>query len=316
MNFFDKLKSGLSKTREQVFNQIQDTIFFARKIDDDLLEEIEDLLIAGDVGVSTTIEIIDRVKRQVKRNNYENSDQLFGILKDEIARMFEAPQQKELQLLPVPFVIFVVGVNGTGKTTSIAKLAWRYKQEGKEVLLVAADTFRAAAIEQLQIWAERAGVDIIKHKENADPSAVVHDAMQSAKNRGKQVVIIDTAGRLHTRVNLMEELKKMQRVMRKIIPEAPHQTLLVLDATTGQNAISQARQFIKTIGVDGIILTKLDGTAKGGVVIAISHELKLPVEYIGLGEKIDDLEPFDPDLFAQGLFGKDNDRKGPDREVT
>ncbi len=310
MDFFDKLKSGLSKTREQVFNQIQDVIFFARKIDDDLLEEIEDLLISGDVGVSTTTDIIERVKHQVKRKNYENADQLFQILKEEIAGMFESPRSEQDQSLPVPFVIFVVGVNGTGKTTSIAKLAWRYKQEGKDVLLVAADTFRAAAIEQLQIWADRAGVDMIKHQEGADPSAVVYDALQSARSRGKQVVIIDTAGRLHTRVNLMEELKKMQRVIRKIIPEAPHQTLLVLDATTGQNSISQAKQFIGSIGADGIILTKLDGTAKGGVVIAISHELKLPVEYIGLGEQIDDLEPFDPRLFAEGLFQPYNEQAG------
>ncbi|MBN2364576.1 MAG: signal recognition particle-docking protein FtsY [Calditrichaeota bacterium] len=312
MNLFDKLKSGLSKTRRQVFDQIQDVIFFARTIDDDLLEEIEELLIAGDVGVDTTLEIIERVKRQVKRRNYENADQLFNLLKEEIAGMFVPPANKHEQENPIPFVIFVVGVNGTGKTTSIAKLAWRYRQKDKNVLLVAADTFRAAAIEQLQIWSERAGVDMVKHQEGADPSAVVFDAMTHAKNQHREVVIIDTAGRLHTKVNLMEELKKMKRVIQKIIPEAPHQKLLVLDATTGQNAVLQARQFIEVIGIDGIILAKLDGTAKGGSVIGISHTLELPVEYVGLGEKIDDLEPFDPQLFAEGLFQLNN-QKIPDK---
>lgn len=302
MSLFEKFKRSLSKTREQVFNQIQDVIFFARKIDDDLLEKIEDLLISGDVGVSTTQEIMERVKQQVKRKNYDDTTHLFEILKEEIAGMFIAGGASSADFQFNPFVIFVVGVNGTGKTTSIAKLARRFQNEGKQVLLVAADTFRAAAIEQLEIWADRVGVDMIKHREGADPSAVVFDALQAAKSRQKDVVIIDTAGRLHTKVNLMEELKKMQRVMQKVIPEAPHQTLLVLDAITGQNSVSQSRQFIDTIGVDGIILTKLDGTAKGGAVIAISHELNLPVEYVGLGEKIDDLEPFDGKLFAEGLF--------------
>ncbi|MCK4892774.1 MAG: signal recognition particle-docking protein FtsY [Calditrichia bacterium] len=302
MSLFEKFKRSLSKTREQVFNQIQDVIFFARKIDDDLLEKIEDLLISGDVGVSTTQEIMERVKQQVKRKNYNDTTHLFEILKEEIAGMFIAGGASAADFQFNPFVIFVVGVNGTGKTTSIAKLARRFQNEGKQVLLVAADTFRAAAIEQLEIWADRVGVDMIKHREGADPSAVVFDALQAAKSRQKDVVIIDTAGRLHTKVNLMEELKKMRRVMQKVIPEAPHQTLLVLDATIGQNSVSQSRQFIDTIGVDGIILTKLDGTAKGGAVIAISHELNLPVEYVGLGEKIDDLEPFDGKLFAEGLF--------------
>jgi fused signal recognition particle receptor len=302
MSVFEKFRRSLSKTREQVFNQIQDVIFFARKIDDDLLEEIEDLLISGDVGVSTTQEIMERIKRQVKRKNFEDPAQLFEILKEEISGMFISGVTSPATSHFKPFVIFVVGVNGTGKTTSIAKLAQRYQNEGKQVLLVAADTFRAAAIEQLEIWADRVGSDMIKHSEGSDPSAVVFDALQAARNREKDVVIIDTAGRLHTKINLMEELKKMQRVMQKVIPEAPHQTLLVLDATTGQNSVSQSRQFIDSIGVDGIVLTKLDGTAKGGAVIAISHELELPVEYVGLGEKIDDLEPFDSKLFAEGLF--------------
>jgi fused signal recognition particle receptor len=302
MGFLDKIKKGLSKTREQVFDQIHDTIFFARKIDDELLEEIEDLLIMGDVGVDTTAEIIEHLKKQVKRQNYNTAEQLYDILKEEIINLLQSSQPKKWEVLPQPFVIFVVGVNGTGKTTSIAKLARQYIQGGKKVLLVAADTFRAAAIQQLQIWADRVGAEVIKHQDGADPSAVVFDSLQAAKSRRTDVVIIDTAGRLHTKVNLMEELKKMHRVIQKIIPNAPHQSLLVLDASTGQNAISQAKQFIEAVQVDGIVLAKLDGTAKGGAVIGISHQLNIPVLYIGLGEKMDDLEPFDANLFVEGLF--------------
>jgi fused signal recognition particle receptor len=302
MGFLDKIKNGLSKTREQVFDQIHDTIFFARKIDDELLEEIEDLLIMGDVGVDTTTEIIENLKKKVKKQNYDTAEQLYDILKEEIVNLLRSSPTKKWDVLPRPFVIFVVGVNGTGKTTSIAKLARRYKEGGKKVLLVAADTFRAAAIQQLQIWAERVGAEIIKHQDGADPSAVVFDSLQAAKSRQTDVVIIDTAGRLHTKINLMEELKKMHRVIQKIIPDAPHQSLLVLDASTGQNAISQAKQFIEAVQVDGIVLAKLDGTAKGGAVIGISHQLNLPVLYIGLGEKMDDLEPFDANLFVEGLF--------------
>lgn len=302
MNFLNKIKNGLRQTREQVFDQISEVIHYARKIDDELLEEIEDLLISGDVGLETTTEIMDRVKKQVKRQNYESTDDLFRILKGEISHLFAQTSTSAAQISEKPYVIFVIGVNGTGKTTSIAKMAWQMKQDGKQVLLVAADTFRAAAIEQLQIWADRAGCELIKHQDGADPGAVVYDALQAAKNRKKDIVIIDTAGRLHTKLNLMEELKKMKRVIQKVIPTAPHKTLLVLDATIGQNAISQAKQFIEAIGVDGIVLTKLDGTAKGGAVIAISHQLNLPVEFVGLGEKLEDLEPFDPKLFVEGLF--------------
>lgn len=302
MNFFNKLKMGLSRTREQVFGQIQTAIFASRKIDDELLEEIEDLLIAGDVGVDTTAEIIENLKTYVKRKRVETSEQLYQALKEVIAGMFSPPVAVEPAGLPKPYVILVVGVNGTGKTTSIAKIANRYKKEGRDVLLVAADTFRAAAIEQLQIWADRLGVDLIKHQDGADPAAVVFDAMQAAKARNKDVAIIDTAGRLHTRVNLMEELRKIRRVIQKVFPDAPHETLLVLDATIGQNAISQARQFIDAVGVNGIVLTKLDGTAKGGAVIGISHTLKIPVRYIGVGEQMDDLQPFDPQMFVEGLF--------------
>jgi fused signal recognition particle receptor len=300
MGLFDKIKKGLSKTREQVFDQIHEVIHYARQIDDELLQEIEDLLISGDVGVNTTLEIIERVKKQVKRKNYNTSDELFEILKEEIKGLFTL--QKEEDIPVPPKVIFVVGVNGTGKTTSIAKLAWRYKEQKKDILLVAADTFRAAAIDQLKIWADRVGTDLIQHQDGADPGAVVYDALNTAKIKQKDVVIIDTAGRMHTKVNLMDELKKIKRVIQKVIPEAPHQTLLVLDATIGQNAISQAKQFIEAIGINGIILTKLDGTAKGGAVIGISHQLDLPVLYVGLGEKIDDLEPFESALYVEGLF--------------
>jgi len=302
MSLLGKIKKGLSKTREQVFDHIHDAIFYARTIDENLLEEIEDLLIVGDVGVDTTIEIIDRLKKHVKNRNYHSTEQLYEILKEEIIDILSITPLKKWDVLPRPYVVFIVGVNGTGKTTSIAKLAWRYQQQGKKVLLVAADTFRAAAIEQLQIWADRVGAEMIKHREGADPSAVVYDSLQAAINRQFDVVIIDTAGRLHTKVNLMEELKKMYRVINRIVSDAPHQSLIVLDASTGQNAISQAKQFMETVNVDGIVLSKLDGTAKGGVVIGISHQLNLPVVYVGLGEKIDDLEPFDPRLFVKGLL--------------
>ncbi len=302
MNFLNKLKQGLTKTREQVFDQIQNAILSASKIDDSLLEEIEDILIAGDVGVDTTSLIIGHLKEEVKKRKYQYTEQLYKLLKEEIIGLLLAGGEENGKPAQPPFVILVVGVNGTGKTTSIAKLANIFKNQGQSVLLVAADTFRAAAIEQLQIWAERAGVDIIKHQSGADPGAVAFDALRAAQARKTDVVIIDTAGRLHTKVNLMEELKKIQRVMQKVIPEAPHQTLLVLDGTVGQNAISQAKQFIDAVGVNGIILTKLDGTAKGGAVIGISHRLNLPVKYVGLGEKIDDLQPFDPEAFVEGLF--------------
>ncbi len=301
MGFLEKVKKGLSRTREQVFGQIQDVIFAYRKIDDELLEEIEDLLISGDVGVETTREIIERLQMRIRRKNAKTSEELYQLLKEVITEMF-VPAPPPPNPLPKPYVILVVGVNGTGKTTSIAKIARRYQNEGKDVLLVAADTFRAAAIEQLEIWAQRLNADIIKHQSGADPAAVVYDAMQAAKARGKDVAIIDTAGRLHTKVNLMEELRKIRRVIRKVLPEAPHETLLVLDATIGQNAISQAKQFIEAVDVNGIVLTKLDGTAKGGAIIGISHTLKLPVRYIGVGEQMDDLQPFDAAQFVEGLF--------------
>ncbi|RMG66691.1 MAG: signal recognition particle-docking protein FtsY [Calditrichaeota bacterium] len=300
--FLEKFKQGLQKTRTQVFDRLQHTIKAKRKIDDELLDELEEILISGDVGVDTALALIERVKKRVKKEKYMDTEDLLRILKSEFASLFPRPSEARATSNSKPFVILVVGVNGTGKTTSIARLAHLYKKQGKQVLLAAADTFRAAAIEQLQVWADRLGVECIKHKSGSDPSAVVFDALQAARARGTDVVIIDTAGRLHTKVNLMEELKKIRRVIQKVIPDAPHQVLLVLDATIGQNSISQARQFLEAVGVNGIVLTKLDGTAKGGAVLGIAHQLKVPVLYVGLGEGLEDFAEFDPESFVEGLF--------------
>lgn len=302
VSVFDKIKKGISKTKSQVFDRVTYAIKAKKRIDDELLEDIEEILISGDVGVETTLHIIDEVKRRVKKERYEDSDDLLKILKEEVAAVFPESKFQRSNLLPNPYIILVVGVNGTGKTTSIAKLANRFQQEGKRVLLAAADTFRAAAIEQLQEWANRINVEIIKHQSGSDPGAVVFDALQAAHSRQAEVIIIDTAGRLHTKVNLMEELKKIRRVIQKVFPDAPHLNLLVIDATTGQNAVNQARQFIDSVEVNGIVLTKLDGTAKGGAIIGIAHQLNLPVEYVGVGEAIDDLQPFNPEFYAEGLF--------------
>ncbi len=301
-SLFDKLKKGISKTKTQVFDRVSYAIRAKKKIDEDLLEEIEEILISGDVGVEATRHIIEEVKKRVKRERYEDSEDLFRILKEEVANAFPRDDFRETHLPANPYIILIVGVNGTGKTTSIAKLANRFQQQGKKVLLAAGDTFRAAAIEQLQEWADRVQVELVKHQSGSDPAAVVFDALQAARSRGAEVIIIDTAGRLHTKVNLMEELKKIRRVIQKVVPQAPHLSLLVLDATTGQNALNQARQFIDSAGVNGIVLTKLDGTAKGGAIIGIAHELKIPVRYVGVGEAMDDLQPFDPQLYAEGLF--------------
>ncbi len=287
-----------------MFGKIGNVLSRHNKIDDDLLEELEEILITGDVGVDTTMEIIEHLRQRVRKEKFETPEELNAILKDEIAKQLEFPQE-ETGERPKPFVILVVGVNGTGKTTSIAKLAYHYQQQGKKVLLAAADTFRAAAIEQLDIWAKRLGCDIIKHQPNADPAAVVFDALSAAKARGADYVIIDTAGRLHTKVNLMAELEKIYKVIRKQIPDAPHEVILVLDAGNGQNAISQAREFVKAAKVNSIFLTKLDGTAKGGVVLSIKRQLGIPVKYIGLGEKMTDFELFNPNEFVEGLFAKE-----------
>jgi fused signal recognition particle receptor len=303
--YFDKLKAGLAKTRKFLVKNIDDILLGEKVIDQKLFEELEETLITSDVGPAFTYELIEKMKEQVKRKELGDPELLRKILRDTITdtlRKSEAPlsiPQNEL------FTIMVVGVNGTGKTTTIGKLARNLKNSGLSVMLVAADTFRAAAIEQLEIWSQRVEVPLIKQKFGADPSAVVFDAIHAAKARKADVVIIDTAGRLHTKVNLMEELKKMKRIMGRELPGAPHEILLVLDATTGQNAVVQAKMFNEEIGVTGIILTKLDGTAKGGVIIGIARELSIPIRYIGIGEGLDDLKSFHSEEFVGALFEQD-----------
>ncbi|MCK4558422.1 MAG: signal recognition particle-docking protein FtsY [Calditrichia bacterium] len=299
---FNRLQASLKKTREGTFKKLNRIFTAKRKIDDDLLDEIEEILIAGDVGVETTLDIIDKLKQRVRDEKYETSDELECLIRDEIKNILIVPASQDKQGLQI---VLVVGVNGTGKTTSIAKLAHKYKSEGKSVLLAAADTFRAAAIEQLSVWAERVNCEIIKHQDGADPSAVVFDAISAAQARSVDYLIIDTAGRLHTKSNLMAELTKIFRVINKRIPDAPDQVILVLDASTGQNAVNQAKEFQQVARVDSIFLAKLDGTAKGGVVLAINKELQIPVKYIGTGEKVDDMEEFDPGSFVEGLFVKE-----------
>jgi fused signal recognition particle receptor len=296
--YFRRLKDRLSKTRK-TFSDGFDNIFAAKeRIDDDLLEQLEELLITSDIGVQTTSTLI----QNVSSSKIIEVDQIKSLLKDEILAILQPCKSDPEKTMSSPWVIMVVGVNGTGKTTTIGKLAARATASGKKVLIAAADTFRAAAIEQLVIWAERAQADIIKHREMADPAAVAFDAVEAAIARGADMVLIDTAGRLHTKVNLMEELKKIKRIISKKIPDAPQEILLVLDATTGQNALSQAQLFNDALGVTGLALTKLDGTAKGGIVISICNSLKIPLKYIGIGEKIEDLQKFDATQFVRALF--------------
>jgi fused signal recognition particle receptor len=296
--YFRRLKDRLSKTRK-TFSDGFDNIFAAKeRIDDDLLEQLEELLITSDIGVQTTSTLI----QNVSSSKIIEVDQIKSLLKDEILAILQPCKSEPEKTMSSPWVIMVVGVNGTGKTTTIGKLAARATASGKKVLIAAADTFRAAAIEQLVIWAERAQADIIKHREMADPAAVAFDAVEAAIARGADMVLIDTAGRLHTKVNLMEELKKIKRIISKKIPDAPQEILLVLDATTGQNALSQAQLFNDALGVTGLALTKLDGTAKGGIVISICNSLKIPLKYIGIGEKIEDLQKFDATQFVRALF--------------
>ena len=308
-NLLTKFKQGLSKTREGMFGRIREVIRLRPELDGEALEEIEEILIQADVGVDPTLRIVDRLRERV--NAGETSDNPEGavrrLLEDEILQILQTPSHKVSTLRPAapPYVILVVGVNGVGKTTTIGKMAGRYRAEGKRVLLAACDTFRAAAIDQLSVWAERTGADIVRHQPGADPASVAFDALSAAGSRGIDVVLIDTAGRLHTRVNLMEEVKKIRRVLGKRQEGAPHETLLVLDATTGQNAVAQARQFHADLEVTGLVLAKLDGTAKGGVVVAIAHELGLPVRMVGLGEGPDDLNDFDPEAFVKALFEDD-----------
>ena len=300
--FFQRLKEGLRKTHQGMVSKIDQLVSVKRKIDDRLLEELEEILITSDIGIKTTRQLLDKVTEKVKRKELDDADQLKKTLLEEM-HLILSRQEKPLEVSSAkPFVIMVIGVNGTGKTTTISKMAQKFKGQGKSVLLVAGDTFRAAAIEQLEIWGQRVGCEVIKHQSGSDPSAVVFDALKAGKARGSDIIIVDTAGRLHTKVNLMEELKKVKRIMARELPQSPHEILLVLDATTGQNAISQAKIFAKEVGVTGIALTKLDGTAKGGILVSISDELKIPIRYIGIGEKADDLREFSARDFVDALF--------------
>lgn len=302
MGVFEKLKNGLKKTRESIANKIDQVLVSFGKVDEELFEELEEVLITSDVGVETSINIIGQLREMVKKEKITTAEGVREALKRIISEKL-SHEQADLDLSTKPSVIVVIGVNGVGKTTSIGKLAYMLRMQGKKVLVAAADTFRAAAIDQLEIWTRRAGVGIIKHSEGADPSAVVFDAIQSAKSKDVDVLICDTAGRLHTKKNLMEELRKLFRIISRELPGAAVETLLVLDATTGQNAVSQAKTFSEVSQLTGIILTKLDGTAKGGIILSIKDELNVPVKFVGVGEQMDDLQPFVPKDFAAALLG-------------
>jgi fused signal recognition particle receptor len=301
-SFFERLKKGLSKTREILSTDIDELFTGKREIDDSLLEELEELLITSDIGVRTSMELIQKISK--KSSKISDANQLKNALKEEMLSLLnlQTPKQIPEAASAKPRVIMVIGINGVGKTTTIGKLAAKFNSEGKKVLIAAADTFRAAAVEQLVIWADRADAQIVKHKDNADPASVAYDSIEAAIARGMDVVLVDTAGRLHTKVNLMEELKKIKRIISKKLAGAPHEILLVLDATTGQNALSQAKLFDDALGVTGIALTKLDGTAKGGVVVSICNTLKIQLKYIGIGENIDDLQDFNSKEFVDALF--------------
>jgi fused signal recognition particle receptor len=303
----ENLDQGLSKTKESVFKKLSRAVIGKSKVDDEVLDNLEEVLISSDVGVETTLKIIGRIEERVSRDKYMGVSELNGILKEEIAALLEENNSDDtadfdLPRTEGPYVIMVVGVNGVGKTTTIGKLAYNFKEAGKSVILGAADTFRAAAIEQLEIWANRVDVPIVKQKMGADPASVAYDTLSSAKANNVDVVIIDTAGRLHNKINLMNELTKIKSVMQKIVPDAPHEVLLVLDGSTGQNAFEQAKQFTKATEVTALVLTKLDGTAKGGVVIGISDQFKIPVKYIGIGEKMEHLQVFRRREFVESLF--------------
>ena len=300
MGVFKKINFGLSKTRNNMTGAIDNVLDSYTSIDEELFDELEEALVMGDVGVSTASEITKRLNERVRKKGLKNPSDVKEEIKEIVAEMLEGGE--DMGLITIPSVILVIGVNGVGKTTTIGKMAAMYKAEGKSVILAAADTFRAAAIDQLNVWAERAGVDIISHKEGADPAAVIFDTISAAKARGNDIIICDTAGRLHNKKNLMDELAKIYRVIDRELPYSDREVLLVLDATTGQNAVNQAREFAKIAEITGIILTKLDGTARGGVVLSIKNDLKVPVKFIGVGEGIDDLQPFNPHAFAEGLF--------------
>lgn len=303
------LDKGLDKTRQSVFSRISRAIVGKSAVDDEVLDNLEEILVTSDVGVDTTLRIIERIQKRVAREKYMGTGELNRILKEEIAELLQENETGEqfdfgTDTLPKPYVILVVGVNGVGKTTTIGKLAYQFKQAGKSVVLGAADTFRAAAVDQLGIWGDRAGVPVISQGMGADPASVAFDTVTSAKSKGTDIVIIDTAGRLHNKSYLMNELSKIKRVMQKVVPEAPHEILLILDASTGQNAYEQAKQFTAATEVNALALTKLDGTAKGGVVIGISDQFKVPVKYIGIGEKISDLQVFNRHEFVESLFAE------------
>jgi len=302
-----ELDRGLEKTRENVFRKISRAVVGKSRVDDEVLDNLEEALITSDVGVDTTLKIIERIEERVSRDKYMNTNELNVILKQEITDMLAENNQLNISdfsahLPASPYVIMVVGVNGVGKTTTIGKLAWHFKQAGKKVILGAADTFRAAAVDQISIWAERVDVELVKQKMGSDPASVAYDTVASAVSKNADVVIIDTAGRLHNKANLMNELTKIKRVMQKVIPDAPHEILLILDGSTGQNAFEQARQFTAATEVNALALTKLDGTAKGGVVLGISDQFRIPVKYIGIGEKLEDLQVFNREAFVDTLF--------------
>lgn len=300
---FEKIQTAVSRTKQQLSERVEELVEGKKEIDSSLLEDLEAIMIGADIGIATTTEILDAIREQVERRSLNDPVELKGALKTELRKALDVAMPPPVEVAEGnPLVILVVGVNGVGKTTTIAKLAHRFVSDGKKVMLSAADTFRAAAIEQLEVWADRIGVPVIKQKPGADPSAVLFDTLQSAKARGMDYVIVDTAGRLHTKHNLMAELEKMTRIASREVPAAPHEVLLVLDATTGQNGLAQAREFAKAAGLTGLVLTKLDGTAKGGVVTSIVRELEIPIRFVGTGEQIDDLVEFSADDFVESLF--------------
>jgi fused signal recognition particle receptor len=303
-SLLERLKSGVQKTRTGLVSALEDAIQGKKVIDADLIDELEFTLISADIGVGATEEILGRIRQRVERHQLHDAAALRGLIREHLLEILQASERAPARVAEPPAVVLVIGVNGSGKTTTIGKLAQRFKNEGRSTLLCAADTFRAAAIEQLEIWGERTQTAVIRQNPGSDPSAVLFDALQAARARKMDCVIVDTAGRLQTKENLMAELQKMSRTAKKVIPDAPHEVLLVLDATTGQNGLEQARKFTETSGVTGIVLTKLDGTAKGGIVVAIARELNLPIRYVGVGEKAEDLLPFDSEKFIESLFEK------------
>src|SRR5580704_149319 len=301
-SLLDRLKAGIQKTRTGLMEKLEDAVSGRKEIDAEVLDELEYALITADIGANTTAEILERIRQRVDRHLLGDIGELKNLIREHLLEILQAAERPIPQVTEPPAVIMVVGVNGAGKTTSIGKLTRRLQSEGRSVMLCAADTFRAAAIEQLDVWAQRTGAEMIRQQTGADPSAVVFDALQAAKERKVDCVIVDKAGRLHTKTHLMAELEKMRRTAARVIPEAPHEVLLVIEATTGQNGLEQARKFTESSAVTGIILTKLDGTAKGGVVVAISRELNMPIRYVGVGEQLDDLLPFEPEYFVASLF--------------